>query len=134
VTEKDMPPEKIVKLGRQAGFSRFQVYPMPSELTRTFHARPDLGEGTISKESETIGDPSDSDFWTRPENIPCLRDTATSAATGGVLRRGVRNAKWFLARIGLGRQCERVILSWPFRHLASVAANLRDSGLVLMVK
>ena len=32
VTEKDMPPEQIVNLGRKAGFSRFRVFPHPFEL------------------------------------------------------------------------------------------------------
>jgi len=29
VTEKDMPPRKIIRLARQAGFRRFKVYPAP---------------------------------------------------------------------------------------------------------
>ncbi len=31
VTEKDMPPRKVTALGREAGFSRFHVFPLPRE-------------------------------------------------------------------------------------------------------
>src|SRR5262245_52279864 len=32
VTEKDMPPRRIVRLGRAAGFRRWRVYPRPDEI------------------------------------------------------------------------------------------------------
>ena len=34
VTEKDMPPKRIIALGRTAGFRRYRVYPRADELGR----------------------------------------------------------------------------------------------------
>ena len=39
VHEKDMPPRRIIALGRQAGFVRSVVLPPPHELTRTVYRR-----------------------------------------------------------------------------------------------
>lgn len=35
VTEKDMPPARVVELGREAGFTTFRVFPHPDELIAT---------------------------------------------------------------------------------------------------
>jgi SAM-dependent methyltransferase len=39
VHEKDMPPRRIIELGRAAGFSRHVVLPSPHELNRTVYRR-----------------------------------------------------------------------------------------------
>ena len=37
VTEKDMPPKKIIKLGRKVGFKSFKVFPKPSLLNNLIY-------------------------------------------------------------------------------------------------
>ncbi len=132
VTEKEMPPKRIVNLGRRAGFRRFHVYVSPAELARASHPRPEFGNGPIPGDHESMSDPADENFWIRAENIPCLRDQA--ALKGGALRRCLRSAKWFCLRVANGWRWGRFSCSYPARHLAFAIANLRDSGLVLMVK
>jgi SAM-dependent methyltransferase len=54
VTEKDMPPEYVVQLGRAAGFSGFRVFPLLDELGRAIHAErqpvadPFLSDGAVA--------------------------------------------------------------------------------------
>jgi SAM-dependent methyltransferase len=45
VHEKDMPPEYIARLGRQAGFSRHLILPRPHEIIRSLY-RPSYRRGT----------------------------------------------------------------------------------------
>jgi SAM-dependent methyltransferase len=40
VTEKDMPPEKIISIGRKLGFGRFEVYPHGFDLCNIFFSEP----------------------------------------------------------------------------------------------
>lgn len=37
VTERDMPPRLILRRGREAGFTRFRVLPMPEDLLKMFY-------------------------------------------------------------------------------------------------
>jgi SAM-dependent methyltransferase len=39
VTEKDMPPNRVVELARAAGFAEFRVFPPPDELNRAVYER-----------------------------------------------------------------------------------------------
>jgi SAM-dependent methyltransferase len=43
VTEKDMPPSYIWRLGRKAGFTRCQVYPSPQHLSKILYPRQRIG-------------------------------------------------------------------------------------------
>jgi ubiquinone/menaquinone biosynthesis C-methylase UbiE len=40
VTEKDMPPGKIIRVGRRVGFRKFRVYPHANEIARHLYASP----------------------------------------------------------------------------------------------
>jgi SAM-dependent methyltransferase len=40
VTDKDMPPSRICRLGREAGFTRSRVAPAPQHLGKALYARP----------------------------------------------------------------------------------------------
>jgi SAM-dependent methyltransferase len=50
VTEKDMPPGKIIQLGRGIGFRTFRVYPHADEMGRVVYAR----RGGLAARSEWI--------------------------------------------------------------------------------
>jgi SAM-dependent methyltransferase len=49
VHEKDMPPAKIIQLGRAAGFRRHLVLPLPQEYTRLLY-RPGYVKGTSPRD------------------------------------------------------------------------------------
>jgi ubiquinone/menaquinone biosynthesis C-methylase UbiE len=40
VTEKDMPPSKIIRVGKRVGFRKFRVYPHAHDLNRHVYASP----------------------------------------------------------------------------------------------
>lgn len=40
VTERDMPPRMVARLGKQAGFRRARVYPMPKTLAALHYGQP----------------------------------------------------------------------------------------------
>jgi SAM-dependent methyltransferase len=44
VTDKDMPPSAILKLGKAAGFRRRLVYPRPDEIGKYYYPKPFPGE------------------------------------------------------------------------------------------
>ena len=47
VTEKDMPPSYIRRLGRQAGFTRCRIYPAPQQLGKALYASHRVGAGWL---------------------------------------------------------------------------------------
>lgn len=49
VNERDMPPRLIIQRGREAGFTRFRVLPMPQRLYRIFYEEHDYYRRPLSK-------------------------------------------------------------------------------------
>lgn len=53
VTEKSMPPRKIVKLGKQAGFTRWKIYPRADDLSHWLYT-PAPGESWLKRLLRTL--------------------------------------------------------------------------------
>lgn len=66
VTEKDMPPDRIVALGRAVGFTGFRVYPPPDELCRAlYEARRDPIRDPFSDYEAALDTELNRGLWAR---------------------------------------------------------------------
>jgi SAM-dependent methyltransferase len=115
VTEKDMPPDKVIALGRAAGFRSFQVFPHAFEvISYSIFARENL---------KPCPDPFAGEGRKRPINDPPHPRRPRFWARA--LARLAGYPSWVAAgRKGLSKM----------ERLHYILENLRNSGVVLMVK
>ncbi|MBY0457874.1 MAG: class I SAM-dependent methyltransferase [Gemmataceae bacterium] len=106
VTEKDMPPARVIELGRAAGFTGFRVFPHPDELAAEVY----------SKRAGVVADPF------------AETDPAQAAAEAPSL---ARRLAWLVRRVLRGRQPPP---PWHLPGVEHLILGVRSNGLVLMRK
>ncbi|MCI0703097.1 MAG: class I SAM-dependent methyltransferase [Planctomycetia bacterium] len=105
VTEKDMPPEHIVDLGRQVGFASFRVFPHPDQV----------GVEIYDHRAKPVDDPfADTDPAFAPPPRP------------SILKRAIRRL--------FSRRTPPTLPPWRLTNVDHLLLHIRSNGLVLMRK